>query len=477
MELIELSHCRNKIYREFAHKTLKGVDFPNRDGTLPELRRLRFDPIKNVDNLNYMLHRFRNRPGLYVSVYAFTGCTEKGVIDYGTAQIDRLYLDFDSKENPQLAIDEALLMVRVLAKNKIYCHCYFSGKKGIAMYLDFEPIKVESADKKELITFLFDLFEQEVYNSFENFFGLWIPTTTKGFGVVLETLDHQVRGDISRVSRIPNTKHASGKYCIPISFGDMRRGINHILALADHPSETDLGRTISACIKRNSTMKNIVNNAIKIILRNRTDKLLQSNIKKNQIKRLPPKKKALNIIDDRMIKAAKTIPLSEYMGNDTKIICPFHNDSAPSLSIDHSKGVWHCFGCGKSGDIITFVMEKCSLNFKEAILKLTGQELQEKKEPRTKEMKKSRVPIIHHKKANKSDSVPPLSTSDQAILDFLKENPNKTTKEIAEGTSISIPNLQMYLMELVNDEYILQSDDKDAEFITFSIPNIKKENK
>lgn len=36
-------------------------------------------------------------------------------------------------------------------------------------------------------------------------------------------------------------------------------------------------------------------------------------------------------------------------------ICPFHADSNPSLSLSNEKGLFHCFGCGASGDIISFV--------------------------------------------------------------------------------------------------------------------------
>ena len=36
-------------------------------------------------------------------------------------------------------------------------------------------------------------------------------------------------------------------------------------------------------------------------------------------------------------------------------VCPFHKDQSPSLSLSNDKGIFHCFGCGASGDIITFV--------------------------------------------------------------------------------------------------------------------------
>ena len=47
-------------------------------------------------------------------------------------------------------------------------------------------------------------------------------------------------------------------------------------------------------------------------------------------------------------------------------LCPFHDDHNPSLSIDPVQNVWHCFGCGKGGSVIDFVMEKEGIDFKEA---------------------------------------------------------------------------------------------------------------
>jgi len=35
-------------------------------------------------------------------------------------------------------------------------------------------------------------------------------------------------------------------------------------------------------------------------------------------------------------------------------VCPFHNDSVPSLSISEEKGIWHCFGCERGGNIAKF---------------------------------------------------------------------------------------------------------------------------
>ncbi len=46
--------------------------------------------------------------------------------------------------------------------------------------------------------------------------------------------------------------------------------------------------------------------------------------------------------------------------------CPFHEERTPSFSVSQEKGVYHCFGCGKSGNVFTFLMETENLSFFEA---------------------------------------------------------------------------------------------------------------
>src|SRR3954452_16144422 len=47
--------------------------------------------------------------------------------------------------------------------------------------------------------------------------------------------------------------------------------------------------------------------------------------------------------------------------------CPFHEDRTPSFSVNPVDKLYHCFGCGASGDIITFVRESEQLDFAGAI--------------------------------------------------------------------------------------------------------------
>ena len=57
-------------------------------------------------------------------------------------------------------------------------------------------------------------------------------------------------------------------------------------------------------------------------------------------------------------------------GASRKACCPFHHEKTPSFNINDSKGFYHCFGCGESGDAIKFVQKMEGLSFVEAVKKL-----------------------------------------------------------------------------------------------------------
>ena len=74
----------------------------------------------------------------------------------------------------------------------------------------------------------------------------------------------------------------------------------------------------------------------------------------------------------------------KHAGASLKACCPFHNEKTPSFNINTSKGFYHCFGCGESGDAIKFVMKYEGLDFMSAVRKLAeqcGVKIEEREDP------------------------------------------------------------------------------------------------
>lgn len=64
--------------------------------------------------------------------------------------------------------------------------------------------------------------------------------------------------------------------------------------------------------------------------------------------------------------------ISEYLrlkkrGKNYQALCPFHTEKTPSFNVSVDKQIYHCFGCGKGGNVITFLMEHEKMSFVDAI--------------------------------------------------------------------------------------------------------------
>src|SRR5262249_21078133 len=60
------------------------------------------------------------------------------------------------------------------------------------------------------------------------------------------------------------------------------------------------------------------------------------------------------------------------IGQNFQGLCPFHDDKTPSLSVSPEKKIFRCFGCGASGNVITFLRKHKNLAFPEAVRVLAG---------------------------------------------------------------------------------------------------------
>lgn len=90
---------------------------------------------------------------------------------------------------------------------------------------------------------------------------------------------------------------------------------------------------------------------------------MQKTAKKQDIKQL---------IEQIKLSVSLTEVIQEHVhltkvGRNLQGQCPFHNEKTPSFFVNETKGVWKCFGCGKSGDVINFFAEINHYNNSQAI--------------------------------------------------------------------------------------------------------------
>ena len=61
------------------------------------------------------------------------------------------------------------------------------------------------------------------------------------------------------------------------------------------------------------------------------------------------------------------VRLTKKSGANLFGLCPFHSEKTPSFSVAPDKQIYHCFGCGKGGGVINFIMEIENLSFPDAV--------------------------------------------------------------------------------------------------------------
>ncbi len=73
------------------------------------------------------------------------------------------------------------------------------------------------------------------------------------------------------------------------------------------------------------------------------------------------------------------VNIADYIGQTVQLhkagqnlfgLCPFHEENTPSFSVSESKQIFHCFSCGRGGNVYKFVMELDHLSFPEAVAKV-----------------------------------------------------------------------------------------------------------
>jgi DNA primase len=88
-------------------------------------------------------------------------------------------------------------------------------------------------------------------------------------------------------------------------------------------------------------------------------------------------------LEDLKFKIKEEIPISSIIGNYVSIkrqgssqvsVCPFHQDTKPSMNINDSRKIFKCFACGAAGDAIGFVMKFKNIDFIEALKEICSKQ-------------------------------------------------------------------------------------------------------
>ena len=135
---------------------------------------------------------------------------------------------------------------------------------------------------------------------------------------------------------------------------------------------------------------------------------------------------------------------SSYMG-----LCPFHEDKNPSLSVDRTKGLFNCFGCGEGGDVFDLVMKIKGIDFPEAYKFLKGFIGKSSKTPISSvspsrpvaemaesEVKKESSPPIVKRESRKIISLPDVIASYRTDLETTQE-----AKDYLKSRGLMIPDI------------------------------------
>lgn len=78
-------------------------------------------------------------------------------------------------------------------------------------------------------------------------------------------------------------------------------------------------------------------------------------------------REVIDRINDDIVEIVSHFVELQPAGRNYKAPCPFHNEDTPSFVVSPAKGIYHCFGCGKGGDAISFIQEHEHIEFKEAV--------------------------------------------------------------------------------------------------------------
>ncbi|MBO0481980.1 DNA primase [Candidatus Enterococcus courvalinii] len=140
-------------------------------------------------------------------------------------------------------------------------------------------------------------------------------------------------------------------------------------------------------------------------------------------------------------------------------LCPFHEEKTPSFSVAEDKQIFHCFGCGKGGNVFTFLQELEGLTFPESVVKvaefeqipLADQWKQQTYVANETDSATSKLLAAHEKAVEVYHHMLLHTKAGQPALDYLLKR--GLTMELIETFKIGFaPNERSFLVQVFNNE-------------------------
>ncbi len=178
-------------------------------------------------------------------------------------------------------------------------------------------------------------------------------------------------------------------------------------------------------------------------------------------------------------------------------LCPFHGEKSPSFSVSPSKQFYHCFGCGKNGNAISFLMEHAGMGFIEAVQDLAQQVGLQVPDDDISPQEKERAAAARQKQATLTDV---LEKAAEAYRQQLRTSPRAVAYFKGRGVSGAVakryglgyapegwrslasvfphyddPLLEESGLVIVNDEDGGKRYDRFRDRVMFPIRNVKGE--
>ena len=120
--------------------------------------------------------------------------------------------------------------------------------------------------------------------------------------------------------------------------------------------------------------------------------------------------------------------------------CPFHNEKTPSFVVNPEEQYYHCFGCGKSGNVITFLTEHERMTYSEAVetlARMAGMELPEEETPEERLRRETAAKILEVNRCAAKYYYAALKKSPDSVIKYVEKRRLSKETVVAFGIGYS----------------------------------------